>query len=145
MTFNTLARADTFIVEGDHDLYRVWKIPGRRDSDYYDGSGIKKTYNLANNDRRWPPDEDACPSLMSVKIGNIDKKILRKNVQYLTLYCPECGVEGKSESSGEKFCPECGLVLSSTDAKFTDHHEEAGFHGQPISRTANDAGRYQND
>jgi len=142
MTFNTLPRADELFVEGDHDLYRVWQIPGRRDSDYYDGSGVKETFNLAPTDLEYPPNENACPVLAKVKVGNTKYEILRKNINHKTVFCPECSVEGKRTHSGEKFCPECGLLLSKTDSKNVDYHLQAGVKGQVISRTANDAERY---
>jgi len=145
MTFTSLARADVSFVVSDHDLYRVWKIPGRRESDYYDGTGIKKTYNLVDTNRDYPPDVDACPVLMEVKVGNGIQKINDKETFHKTMVCPECGIEGREGHSGEAFCPECGLLLSSTDAKNVVHHEPLGSDGQPLSRSANAAGRFINE
>lgn len=145
MTFTTLARADVSFVVSDHDLYRVWEIPGRRESDYYDGTGIKKTYNLVDTDEEYPSDVDACPVLQEVKVGSATQKINGKEIFHKTMVCPECDVEGRKDHSGEAFCPECGILLSSTDAKEVDHHDPLGSNGQPLSRTANDAGRFINE
>lgn len=142
MTFNSKPRADITVVEGDHDIYREWEIPGYRDSDYYDGSGVVETYNLAPTERDYPPNEDACPELATVKVGNVKQDILRKNVDHLTIRCPECDVDGRKSESGESFCPECGLLLSRTDAEHKDYHLSMGVQGQVISRRAEDAGRY---
>jgi len=144
-TSTDLARADITVVESCHDLYRVWEIPGYRDSDYYDGSGIVKTYNLVDTDLDYPPDENACPVLEKVQVGNATQEINLKNVTHLTITCPECDIEGRKTHSGESFCPECGLLLSRTDARDVDHHDPLGVNGQPLSRSANDAGRFQGE
>lgn len=141
MNYDKLQTATITLLDGDHDIYRSWEIPGLRDSDYYDGTGIIKTYNLADTDRRYPPDENAVPSLVRVKSGNIESKIFRKKHETKVLVCPECDAEGKKTHGGENICPECGLILSKTDAKDVDHHEE----GVQLSRTANAAGRFAND
>jgi hypothetical protein len=142
-TFTHLARADFMIATGDHDLYRTWTIPGYRDSDYYDGTGIENTYNLAPTDKEYPDDEDACPVLRRIDVGNnTEKTIQRKKVEHRTMVCPECEVEGRKGHSGEPFCPECGLLLSSTDSVHADHNEQFGAGGQMIVRNANTAERY---
>jgi len=146
MTFTHLVRADFFIATGDHDLYRTWKIPGYRDSDYYEGTGIEQTYNLAPTDKEYPDDENACPELREVQMGgNVSKKLLRKNVEHRTMVCPECEVEGRQTKNGEPFCPECGLLLSSTDSKQSDYHDPFGANGQALARQANAAGRLANE
>ena len=131
MNFNVYPRADSISLENDHDIYRVWEIPSRRDSDYYDGSGIVKTYNMAAvDDKDFPDDEDACPSLNKIKVGTIDKSIMRKNVSSSTTTCPDCEIDArKNPRSGETFCPECGLV----------------FDDQPLEYDANAAERYPNE
>jgi len=142
MTFNSLPRADVSVARSCHDLYRVWQVPGRRDSDYYDGTGIEKTYNLIEVDREYPTDVNACPVLQKVTVGSATYEIINKEIDHRTIVCPQCDIEGKKTESGKAFCPECGLLLSSTDAKDVDYHLEQGSNGQPLARDSNSAGRF---
>lgn len=149
MTLNTdtLPRADVMTVEPDHGIYRKWEIPGRRDSDYYDGSGVVKTYNMSDVEgQRLPDDEEAVPSLATVRVGNVQQKIIRKNVEHKTMVCPECEhePEGVKTHTGEPFCPDCGLILSKSDARDVGHIPY-GIDGQPPQRDAKAAGRLQGD
>jgi len=131
--FNTYPRADTHSIVNDHNIYRSYLIPGMRNSKYYGGNvvcgtPIKKTYNLVESDRDYPPDNEAVPSLKSLDNGSI----MSKNITYSTKVCPECDgdIEGrKNPRSGEVSCPECGLLLR----------------GDKLSRTPNAAGQFQHD
>lgn len=135
---NLLPRADFVSILNNHAIYRVWEIPGYRDSDYYDGTGIVKTYNMdAVDGQDFPNDPHAIPALSKRKVGNMDKTIIDKNIHYETIICPECDddVEGKVGHGGEKFCPECGLVLGQGDSKPSP----------PMVRDEKAAGRYNGD
>jgi len=136
--YNRLPPATYHTVNNKHYIYRAWEIPGRRDSDYYDGTGIKQTYNLEVTDLDLPPNENAVPSLREKKIGgNSTQKVMGKEVEYGHLRCDECDVAGVSDG-GEKFCPECGLLLGRGDKHPTD-----AVGGQEIRRDAQAAGRYE--
>jgi hypothetical protein len=138
VNYNRLPKATYVHVKNNHYIYRAWNIPGLRDSDYYDGSGIKQTYNLEITGRDLPPNENAVPSLREKRVGpNCTKKVMGKKAEHGFLTCDECDTVGVSEN-GENFCPECGLLLGRGDKTPTDDVD-----GQEIVRDAQAAGRYE--
>lgn len=119
--FKPYQRADSHVIENAHCIYRVYKIPGLRECEYYDGTGIEKTYDLTETDSEYPPDEDAVPSLLMVGKGKGSRAVIRKNIQHTTAVCPECDVTGVVDpDKKEKFCPECGLILGRGDEVDSD-------------------------
>lgn len=130
-------------MKNNHSIYRAWEIPGLRDSDYYDGTGIKKTYDLSDTDLDFPPDNEAVPSLRTVKAGNgTTYNIMEKTIVRKPVVCPECDIQGVQGSAGEKYCKECGLVLNQGDVAHSYTDEAFGSDGQRLQRDAAAAGRY---
>lgn len=141
--FNSLARADVVRLENTHELYRTFEVPGLRDSERYEGTGIEETHNLAFSDKSLPTDQEAVPSLHRIRVG--DTRILElmdKEVEYHTLKCPECDLSGRVTESALRVCPQCGLVLTRGDAQRSNYDAEFGADGQPIERTPAAAGRF---
>lgn len=135
--------AETVTIRNVHQIYRVWEIPGMRDSRSYEGTGIEKTFDLSPTDQDYPPDEDACPALRSVSVGTGgQKEVMGKEVERKPLICPECEVQGVETHTGEKFCSECGLILTQGDVADYDSDEQFGSDGQRLERSASAAGRF---
>lgn len=144
--FKFYARADSFRLENAHVLYRVHAVPGLRDSDAYGGTGIKKTYDLADTEKDYPDDEDAAPVLRKIRGPNgvTASSCMSKEVKHATASCPDCGVAGVVEpDKAERFCPQCGLLLGRGDEVPAEEH--AGQYGPMLSRDPQDAGRLEQD
>jgi hypothetical protein len=136
--FKSYQRADSHVIENSHCLYRVYKIPGLRECELYDGTGIEKTYDLTETDSQYPPDEEAVPALRVVGTGKGSRSVIRKDVEYTTAVCPECDEPGIVDSDKkEKFCPECGLILGRGDEIDSDALEIVS----PLSRKPQDSER----
>lgn len=69
----------------------------------------------------------------------IDGRI-RKEVEYYTITCDECGGDGYYEERGEVICEDCGLVLSGDDQVTlpVDYSGSRGFTGQDPKADADD-------
>lgn len=59
-------------------------------------------------------------------------EVLKKEVDWNTTYCPECGVPARRTDKGEAMCPECGLICN----------DEAPY---KMVRDMNSAGRIEGD
>jgi hypothetical protein len=122
--FKYYQRADSHEIKNDHCIYRVFKIPGVRECEFYDGTGIVKTYDLTETDSQYPPDEEAVPSLRVVGKGKGSRTVMRKSIDHTTATCPECEVAGIVDpDKKEKFCPDCGLILGRGDEIDSDNLE----------------------
>lgn len=53
-------------------------------------------------------DSDGIPVLLTVPGG----KIVKKDITYYTVKCPECKVPAKYTHDSEPVCPQCGIICS---------------------------------
>ena len=51
------------------------------------------------------------PNLKSASGG----KIIRKDIKYHSVLCPECKIEVRYDESSEPVCPECGIICAGSD------------------------------
>ena len=71
------------------------------------------------------------PILKTVKGGSI----VRKNIKYQKIKCPNCNIKARYDTESEPICPNCGLVCSGGQGKTEDN----------IVRDAKAAGRIEEE
>lgn len=134
--FSKRRRSDRMTAKSNHQLYRVYEIPGLRESHVYEGSGVEGTYNLRETDLDYPKNENAVPVLIDGE--RVSGEVMNKTVECSTATCESCGSPGYIDERGLPVCRNCGLVLVGEDERPQERLVHSKLSAERFDETHND-------